>query len=210
MICENCKSGDNISRYRITNCKENEREIHSYYGCSCDHRWEEHVTEPYTLEPYTKLLEDNKMKTTSKIISYLISIGIAATIAFGTGYNETVDALLLTVVWILIALGLFSWLVMGAVGIGITFAGAKLDQKDVDKWKAMDKPKWYISIPISVIWLTALASANWPVTAVFYLINTIVLWSVVYMMRSAVENYVAKPDIVEKLRKEVRDMIDES
>lgn len=150
------------------------------------------------------------MNTKSKIISYAISLGLAAAIAFATGYNGTLDALLLTVVWIGIVLGVISWVVMGAVGFGVAFADAKLDQADVDKWKAMDKPKWWISIPISIIWLAALGSAEWTVTAVFYLINTIILWTVVYLMRTAVENFVAKPGPTDGLRKEVRDMIDES
>lgn len=150
------------------------------------------------------------MNTKQKIISYVISLGLAAAIGFGTGYNGTFDALLLTVVWLLIALGAFSWIIMALVGIGVAFTDAKLKQSDIDKWKEMDKPKWWISIPISIIWLAALGSAEWTVTAVFYLINTIILWTVVYLMRTAVENFVAKPGPVDGLRKEVRDMIDES
>lgn len=46
MICKECDN--KVSRYQITNFKKNEKEIHTYYGCSkCDIRWEEHTTEAY-------------------------------------------------------------------------------------------------------------------------------------------------------------------
>lgn len=140
-----------------------------------------------TLEPYTKLQEDITMKLKSKILSYLFSLGIAASIAFATGINETVDALILAAVWILIVLGAFTWIIMGLVLIGIAFAGADLDQKTIDSWKKMDKPKWWISIPLSIIWLTALGFAGWTVTAVFYFVNTLIMWLVVIGVRSSLE-----------------------
>ncbi|TFH00223.1 MAG: hypothetical protein E4H14_19910 [Candidatus Thorarchaeota archaeon] len=124
-----------------------------------------------------------------KVISSLISLGIAAAVAFGTGYSGTLDALILTVVWILIAIGSLSTVMILFGLIIISVSTDKIDNATLVKWQKMEKPNLWVSIPMSLLWLTAFIYVNWTVTAVAYLVQTTALWISVlwihYVMKNA-------------------------
>ena len=120
----------------------------------------------------------------SKILSYILSMAIAAAVAFGTGYNETIDALLLATVWLFIVIGGITASIVagGIIVIGWLEGEGDLSQGVIDQWKAIKKPNWWISIPASITWLAALVYVEWTVTAVAYFLETLILYSVSVIM----------------------------
>ena len=145
-----------------------------------------------------------------KLKSYAISIALASVVAFGVGHNEIVDTLILVGVWILIGLGSLAAIFMGS-GIGILAVMTKADNDDkevIQKWKDLDSPNWFIVIPLTLIWLTALVHVGWHVTAVVYFIQTLVTWSVTYLLFQAIETFMEKSDPLGFIKNpEVKDAI---
>ncbi len=132
-----------------------------------------------------------KVKT---IKSYVISLMLVAIVAFGAGHNEIVDTLILVGVWILIGLGSLAAILMG-FGIGVLAVVKNTNDDDaVEKWKDIDKPKWFIAVPVAVIWLTALVHVGWHVTAVVYFLQTLITWGMTYLLFQAVEVFMEKSD----------------
>lgn len=133
-----------------------------------------------------------------KVISYLTSLGLAAAVAFGTGYHETLDALIFTVVWILIVVGVLSSVMIFIGLIAMSLIKDKVDDETIEKWHKLDKPKWWVSVPISTIWLVAFISVEWTATAVVYLIQTIALWVSIMLMHHIMINAQPENKLVKK------------
>jgi len=127
-----------------------------------------------------------------KLKSYTISIALAAIVAFGVGHNEIVDTLILVGVWILIGLGSLAAILMG-FGIGVLAVAENTnDENVIQKWKDLDSPNWFVTIPLTSIWLTALVHVGWHVTAVVYFIQMLITWSVTYLLFQAIEEFMKK------------------
>ena len=132
----------------------------------------------------------------SKILSYILSTAIAAAVAFGSGYNETIDALLLATVWLFIVIGGITASIVagGILAIGWLEGEGEISQSLADNWKAIKKPNWWISIPLSVAWLSALVYVEWTVTAVAYFIETLILYTVSVIMFDTIHKLTGDDD----------------
>lgn len=109
-------------------------------------------------------------KTT--VLGYAIGLLLPATVMYGTGYNGTVDALIFTMVWILLILGIvamilviLSSIVMSTIGLGDEIPADVKTRMDVCK-KQLNR--WWLSIIYAGWMLVALASVGWTATAVTY------------------------------------------
>ena len=109
-------------------------------------------------------------KTT--VLGYAIGLLLPATVMYGTGYNGTVDALIFTMVWILLILGIvamilviLSSIVMSTIGLGDEIPANVKTRMDVCK-KQLNR--WWLSIIYAGWMLVALASVGWTATAVTY------------------------------------------
>ena len=127
------------------------------------------------------------------IKSYVISLVLAAIVAFGVGNNEIVDTLILVGVWILIGLGSLAAILMG-FGIGVLAFVENTNVDAIEKWEDLDKPKWFIAVPVAVIWLTALVHVGWHVTAVVYFLQTLITWGMTYLLFQSIETFMEKSD----------------
>lgn len=127
------------------------------------------------------------------IKSYVISLVLAAIVAFGVGNNEIVDTLILVGVWILIGLGSLAAILMG-FGIGVLAVVENTNVDAIEKWEDLDKPKWFIAVPVAVIWLTALVHVGWHVTAVVYFLQTLITWGMTYLLFQSIETFMEKSD----------------
>ncbi len=127
------------------------------------------------------------------IKSYVISLVLAAIVAFGVGNNEIVDTLILVGVWILIGLGSLAAILMG-FGIGVLAVVENTNVDAIEKWEGLDKPKWFIVVPVAVIWLTALVHVGWHVTAVVYFLQTLITWGMTYLLFQSIETFMEKSD----------------
>ncbi len=145
------------------------------------------------------------------IQSYVISLVLAAIVAFGVGNNEIVDTLILVGVWIRISLGSLAAILMG-FGIGVlAVTGAKSDNETVRKWEDLDKPKWFIAVPVAFIWLAALVYVGWHVTAVVYLLQTLITWGMTYLLFQSIETFMEKSDPLKFIKNpEVKEAIKKS
>ena len=132
----------------------------------------------------------------SKILSYILSLVIAAVVVFGSGYNETIDALLLATVWLFIVIGGVTAAIVagGIVCIGWLEGEGEISQNLMDNWKAIKKPNWWISIPLSVAWLAALIYVEWTVTAVAYFLETLILYTVSVIMFDTIHKLTSDDD----------------
>jgi len=137
------------------------------------------------------------------------SLAFASIVAFGAGHNEIVDTLILVGVWILICLGFLASILMG-FGIFALSVADDVDATDdaVQKWKNTDRPKWFISIPLTLIWLTALVHAGWHATAVVYFIQTLIMWFVMWLLFQTIDTFIKKSDPLDFIKNpEVKDAI---
>jgi len=125
----------------------------------------------------------------NKISSYLTSLGIAGAVAFGTGFNGTLDWLIFVVVWIFILLGIFGALALGFAWGLFAFLPNQIDAAESSTKFKETKPNPWKSIPLSVIWLAAFVHVEWTVTAVVYLISTIALWISFLGIRSHIDKF---------------------
>lgn len=112
------------------------------------------------------------MMDRSTILGYAISLLLPATVMYGTGYNGTVDALIFTMVWILLILGIVAMILMAFVGVAMTAIGLG-DEIPTEVKTRMDVCKkqmnrWWLTIMFAGWMLVALASVGWTATAVTY------------------------------------------
>ena len=124
-----------------------------------------------------------------------LSLAFASIVAFGVGHNEIVDTLILVGVWILICLGFLASILMGFGIFALSVADdATADDDAVQKWKNTDRPKWFITIPLTLIWLTALVHAGWHATAVVYFIQALITWFVMWLLFQTIDTFIKKSD----------------
>ena len=112
------------------------------------------------------------MMNKTTVLGYAIGLLLPATVMYGTGYNGTVDALIFTMVWILLILGIvamilviLSSIVMSTIGLGDEIPADVKTRMDVCK-KQLNR--WWLSIIYAGWMLVALASVGWTATAVTY------------------------------------------
>ena len=130
------------------------------------------------------MTETKRELTFDDIKGWLFSISMASAIVFGYGQHPTVDAIILTVVWI--------FLVVAAVGLAM-LTGVIIMIRKTGKPNDKDFGKFYKSLSnmhknilgrivgfmLIAYWLYALVIQEWTVTAVFYII--IVIYTQVFI-----------------------------
>ncbi len=122
----------------------------------------------------------------SKILHYLTSLAlIGAICSTSVIENGTYGTLIFVVVWVLILLGALTATVFGVVLFTMGVIKDKFPKEVVERWKNIDKPNWWISIPLMFGWLAALVYVEWTVTAVAYLLESVVLLVLSHLMYSA-------------------------
>jgi len=141
-----------------------------------------------------------KMKDTDKFLSgtdikgYAISVAMASSILFGYGYHPTVDAIIVTVIWVFLT---FSAFVM--IGISVATVAIRKHDKRNDK----DLGKFYKSLsdmhksPVKRLigfvfigyWLYALVVQEWTVTAVLYVILTLYVQLFVFLTKDIAKEF---------------------
>ena len=129
----------------------------------------------------------------SKILSYILSLSIAAAVAFGYGYNDTIDVLLLVIVWLFIVIGAVTAAIVAGGIVVIGWTEEYIPKEVLARWKEIEQPNWWISIPASVVWLAALVYVEATITAAAYLIETLVLWFVSVLMFNTIKK-LTNPD----------------
>ncbi len=107
--------------------------------------------------------------------------------------SGTYSTLVLTVVWVLILLGVLAAAIFGIALFMMSAVKYEMPEEIVAKWKVVDKPNLWISIPLMLGWLSALTYVEWTVTAVVYLLETIILLTVSYLMYAKLDE-LTNPD----------------
>ena len=123
------------------------------------------------------LIED-KMMNKSTVLGYAAALLLPALVMYGTGYNGTVDALIFTMVWIFLILGIFTIILVAIAGIAMAALGIG-DEIPSDLKARMETCKkqlgrWWVTIAIVCWMLVSLASVGWTGTAVTYFLITLV------------------------------------
>lgn len=120
----------------------------------------------------------DKLVSWSELKGYLISVGLASAILFGYGKHPTVDAIIVTAVWIFLVIAALTFIAMTAITIAIRRPDNRYD-KDLGKfYKALSSLhkstlKRLLGFVIVGYWLYALVVQEWTATAVLYVILTI-------------------------------------
>jgi hypothetical protein len=137
---------------------------------------------------------ETKFLSASDIKGYAFSAALASSILFGYGHHGTVDAIIVTVVWMFL---LFSAVVM--IGLSVaTFAirkHDKRDDKDLGKfYKALSdmhksNAKRLVGFMFIGYWLYALVVQEWTVTAVFYVILTIYVQVFIFLTKDIAKEF---------------------
>lgn len=112
------------------------------------------------------------------ILGYAIALLLPATVMYGTGYDGTLDALLFTLVWIFLVLGIFTIIIVAFVGIAMAALGLG-DEIPAEAKAHMETCKkqlnrWWVTLALVGWMLVALASVGWTATAVTYFLITLV------------------------------------
>ena len=133
--------------------------------------------------------------TWSKIKGYLTSIALASAIAFGYGYHPTVDAIIVTVVWIFLPLTALSMILLTIMVFAVRSDNKLRSDPDMGKfYKALrdmhlNVVGQIISYTIVGYWLYALVIQEWTATAVFYVTLTIYSKVFSYMTKDLVKDF---------------------
>lgn len=138
--------------------------------------------------------DENKFLSASDIKGYVFSASLASMILFGYGYHSTVDAIIVTVVWMFL---LFSAVVI--IGLSVaTFAirkHDKRDDKDLGKfYKALSdmhksNAKRLVGFMFIGYWLYALVVQEWTVTAVLYVILTMYVQVFIFLTKDIAKEF---------------------
>ncbi len=114
----------------------------------------------------------------STILGWATALTLPTIVMYGTGYNSTVDALIFTMVWILLVLGIFTIILVAIAGMAMTAIGT--DQEIPSEVKERMETcrtqlkRWWVTIMLVGWMLFALASVGWTATAVTYFLITLV------------------------------------
>ena len=122
---------------------------------------------------------EDKMMDKETILGYAVAFLLPATIMYGTGYNGTADALILTIVWLFLIIGMFSTVLLIFAGIVVMTigVGAEVPQEVKTKMEKARKGlrRWPISVVIAIWTLVALSSVGWTATAITYFILALIM-----------------------------------
>ena len=133
--------------------------------------------------------------TWSKIRGYLTSIALASAIAFGYGYHPTVDAIIVTVVWIFLPLSALSMILLTIMLVVVRSDNKLRSDPDAGKfYKGLrdlhsNVAGQIISYMIVGYWLYALIIQEWTATAVFYVMVIIYTKVFSYMTKDLVKDF---------------------
>jgi MFS family permease len=136
----------------------------------------------------------NKLMTFSEFKGYVVSSALASAVLFGYGHHPTVDALIVTAVWI------FLVFVIVAVATMIIFTIAirrheKRNDKELGKfYKGIAElhkhpAKRLFGLLFVGYWLYALIVQEWTVTAVIYLITVAVMQAFIFMTKDIAKDF---------------------
>ena len=140
------------------------------------------------------MTETKRGITFGDIKGYIFSIALASAIVFGYGQHPTVDAIILTVVWIFLTISILGLGFLTSLFILIRKTG-KPNDKDFGKfYKSLsDMHKnmlgRIIGFMLIAYWLYALVIQEWTVTAVFYIIIVIYTQFFIYFTKDIAKEF---------------------
>ena len=82
-------------------------------------------------------------------------------------------------------------------GLGVLWVVSErelVDEDVIQKWKDIEPPVWYISIPLAIIYLAALVYVGWYFTSIVYFIGTLINWLLTYLLFSSIKELKQKAD----------------
>ena len=130
----------------------------------------------------------------TEVKGYVISAALASTILFGYGYHPTVDAIIVTVIWLFL---IFTAIVM--IGLSVATIAIRrsdeADSKDLSEfYKALSAMhtsifKRLLGFGFVGYWLYALIVQEWTVTAVLYVIITVYVQFFIFFTKDLAKDY---------------------
>ena len=141
--------------------------------------------------------------TLKDLYNSLFSAALASAILFGVGYHPTVDAIILTLVWIVIVLAILSVILLSVVTFVVRHNEEIRSAKEMAPfYKAISNmhKEWaarILSYGLTLYWLYALIVQEWTATAVVYTISSISAFTFIQLTRDLEKEY-----FVERLKGE--------
>lgn len=136
---------------------------------------------------------ESKFITASEIKNHVISAALASSVLFGYGYHPTVNALIVTAVWIFLAFAGAGVIVLTFVTVAIR----KNNRNDKELgifYKALSALhghpiKRLLDLSLVGYWLYALTIQEWTVTAVIYLIIVVCMQLFIFLTKDIAKNF---------------------
>jgi hypothetical protein len=144
----------------------------------------------------------DKYMTLSEFKGYVISAALASAVLFGYGYHNTIDALIVTSVWIFLAFSVLAVVMITFFTYAIRKHKDRSSKELAPFYKAISAMhnhgfKRLFSFLFVGYWLYALILQEWTVTAVIYFITVFYMQVFVYLTKD-----LAKDFFVEQLKGE--------
>jgi len=138
--------------------------------------------------------------TLTDIKSYIVSGALASAVLFGYGQHPTVDAIIVTVVWIFLVAGFLAMVMLTAVLVAIRKSDERNNKEFGKFYDAISKMHKnvlgrIIGFGMIAYWLYALIAHEWTATAVFYVITVVYIQFFIYATKD-----VAKTFFVDQLK----------
>lgn len=137
---------------------------------------------------------ESPFMTMADFKGHTVSAALASSVLFGYGHHPTVDALIITAVWIFLTIA-----TLGVIAITFTTVAIRRHDKCNDKelgtfYKAISeihsRPlKRLLGFLFVGYWLYALIIQEWTVTAVLYLIIVCVMQAFIFMTKDIAKDF---------------------
>lgn len=132
--------------------------------------------------------------TLSDVKGYAISAALASSILFGYGYHPTIDAIIVTIIWIWLG---FCIIAMAGLSVATVVIRKHDNSNDKDLgafYKALSAMhtsivKRLIGLGFVGYWLYALVVQEWTVTAVFYVILTVYVQAFTFLTKDIAKEF---------------------
>lgn len=138
---------------------------------------------------------NKKIMTFGDFKNYIASIALASAILFGYGYHSTVDALIVTAVWIFLSIAIVGVTLLTVITFAIRNHKNRNDQEAGPFYKALSDMhdrhivKRLIGFVMIGYWLYALIVQEWTVTAVVYLITVTYMEAFIFATKDIAKEF---------------------
>jgi len=133
--------------------------------------------------------------TLKQLGNNIFSLALGSAILFGAGLNTTTDAILATVVWVILVFAIIGLLLITIVTAAVSTNEAKKHEKTLAPFfAALQKMQTgilqrVVSFALTVYWLYAFVVHEWTATAVIYTIVAIWGYLFTYLTKDLVKEY---------------------